>query len=592
MIPIGTDLERRKLPKATLGLILVNFIVFGVELALPDDALLWTVQHFGFGPGNWNPLAPFTSLFLHGDIYHIAFNMLFLWIFGSPVEERIGSKAFLLFYFGGGLASGVLGTVMEWVARPDSTVPGIGASGAISTIMALFLYRCFYARLKMVISPILLPRQVSIPVIPLVLLWFFQNVLMGFVSLHVQTGVGHWAHVGGFVFGIAIGRWKRYGHEGQVEQLRARVLKKLEDGGWEAAEKDLLKLLRKAPDDPEVNHDLARLYAEKKDIGAAERHFTVAAQRFFPTQPLTAAYVALEHETALRKPMQIQYLVKAADALIKACHYEDACAVLSPIAAQPAPSGALAERGLTLFIKLAVHLNRREEAQAAARLFGANFPKSRYLEELKKGMKPGSVFPPAPAGMAAQPAPGVPGEEGAGPRSEEEKEADRLGWIGVFERVFADPAFWLILLALNIFTPFLLPRLYFSGLSPVYLFVLAFGMTVVHRMGSITEMLSLTSGPSEKDARREVELTLWYDRAVRADRGGNYADAVALYERVLAREKANIQARFNLARIYHHKLADAVKARLHYRALAEHTPEEHPFHSEAKEALKALVAPG
>ncbi len=582
MIPVGTDLERRKLPKATLGLIIANAIVFAVELALPEDALKWTFESLGFGPATRNPVAPFSSLFLHGDIYHIAFNMLFLWIFGSPVEERIGSKNFLLYYFGGGLAAGVLGTVMEMIARPDSTVPGIGASGAISAIMALFLYRCFYAKLKMVISPILLPRQVSIPVIPLVLLWFFQDVAMGIVSLKVQTGVGHWAHVGGFAFGIAIGRWKRYGHEGQVEQLRGKVLKKLAGGGWEAAEQDLLKLLKKAPDDPEVNHDLARLYAEKGDAEAASRHYAAAANRFFAIQPLAAAYVVMEHETSLKKPMDVPSLAKAADALMKAYHYDDAHQVLAPLATKPSHSGALAEGALAQYIKLSVHLNRRDDAMNAARLFAANFPRSRYLDELRATRRPGKIFPSAPAQKAAL--------QDAATRSEEAREADRLGWIGVFEHVFADPAFWLIMLGLNIFSPFLLPRLYFSSLSPVYIFVLTFGLTIVHRMGTIGEMLS--NRPSEKEAKREVETIQFYDKAVMADKGGRYADAAALYEKVLAQDKTHLQARFNLARVYHHRLADAAKARMHYRALREHAPEGHPYCSEAQDALKALIPQG
>ncbi len=290
MIPVGTNLERKKFPIATLGLIGTNIFIFVIEMLLPHDVVGWTFQHLGFGPATRNPISLVTSLFLHGDIYHVAFNMLFLWVFGGPVEERIGSRDFLTFYFGAGFVAGILSVVMEMIARPDSTVPGIGASGAISGIMALFLYRCFYAKLKLVITPLFLPHQVNVPVFPLVLLWFFQDVAMGIFSLSVPTGVGHWAHVGGFAFGIGIGRFKRYGHEGQVEQLRSRILQHLSNGGgWKAAEKDLLKLLKKAPDDPEVHHDLARLYAERGETAAAERHDAAAVQRYFSSRNPTAA---------------------------------------------------------------------------------------------------------------------------------------------------------------------------------------------------------------------------------------------------------------------------------------------------------------
>ena len=108
MIPIGTNLKRNKLPVATLAIIGVNVIFFIIEMLLPDDVLIWVVQNFGFGPATRNPLALITHMFLHADIYHITFNMLFLWIFGGPVEERTGTKDFLIYYFGAGIAAGML----------------------------------------------------------------------------------------------------------------------------------------------------------------------------------------------------------------------------------------------------------------------------------------------------------------------------------------------------------------------------------------------------------------------------------------------------------------------------------------------------
>lgn len=178
MIPIGTDLERKKFPAATLAIIGVNVFIFICELLMPEESLIWTFKHLSFGPDTRNPFSPFVSMFLHGNIYHIAFNMLFLWIFGSPIEERIGSRLFLIYYFGAGFAAGVVNVIMEVIARPTSTIGAIGASGAISGIMALFLYRCFFSKVKLVINPILLPRQINIPVIPLVLLWIFQDLIL------------------------------------------------------------------------------------------------------------------------------------------------------------------------------------------------------------------------------------------------------------------------------------------------------------------------------------------------------------------------------------------------------------------------------
>ncbi len=578
MIPVGTNLQRNKLPIATLIIIGVNVLFFVVELLLPDEVLIWVIQNFGFGPATRNPLALVTHMFLHGDIYHIAFNMLFLWVFGGPVEERTGTKNFLMYYFGAGLSAGILNVIMEILARPDSTTPGIGASGAISGVMALFLYRCFYSKLKLVISPILLPRQVNIPVIPLVLFWFFQDLVMGIFSLSSPTGVAHWAHIGGFAFGIVIGRIKRYGHEGQIEQLRGKILKKLEDGGgWKAAEKDLLKLLDIAPEDAEVHHDLARLYADSGQPKLAEKHYQSAAQKYFATEPLNAAYTVLEHMNTLSKPMAIQYHLKAADILSGLNELEDAYKALLPISNQINSKSPIMEKGLVSFIKLCQHLNKKEEAYEGIRIFTENFPNSRYRDEVREAMnlKPGEVFTQVKSKPATL-------------SSREEKDADRLGKIEFFERFFADPVFWSILLFVNIATPVLFPGIYSSRLSPVYLFLISFIMTIVHRMGSISDLWFHISGPSEKKARHEINIKRTFDEAVLSEKKAQFSQAAELYEHVLKTDTKNIQARFNLARMYDKRLNDIPNAKLHYKKLTELLPQDHPFHRDASDALKEL----
>ncbi len=578
MIPVGTNLQRKKLPIATLIIIGVNALFFLIELLLPDEALIWVIQSFGFGPATRNPLALVTHMFLHGDIYHIAFNMLFLWVFGGPVEERTGTRNFIIYYFGAGLSAGVLNVIMEILARPDSTTPCIGASGAISGVMALFLYRCFYSKLKLVISPILLPRQVNIPVIPLVLFWFFQDVLLGIFSLSSPTGVAHWAHIGGFAFGIVIGRIKRYGHEGQIEQLRGKILKKLEDGGgWKAAEKDLLKLLEIAPDDAEVHHDLARLYAEREQPKLAAKHYQSSVQKYFTTEPLNAAYTVLEHMNTLSKPMAMQYHFKAADILSGANELEDAYKVLRPVTDQSSNKSPILEKGLVLYIKLSQHLEKKEEAYAGIKIFMENFPNSKYRNEVRAAvsLKAGNVF------TQVKPKP-------AASSSKEEKEADRLGKIEFFERFFADPVFWSILLFVNIATPIFFPGIYGSQLTPVYLFVAAFIMTIVHRMGSISDLWFHLSRPSEKKVRQEVDTRRSFDDAVMSEKKGQYSQAAELYEQVLRTDIKNIQARFNVARIYEKRLNDIPNAKLHYKKLMELLPQDHPFRRDASDSLKEL----
>ncbi len=582
MIPVGTDLQRKKFPAATLTIIGVNTLIFIYELLMPEASLLWTFQHLSFGPNTRNPFSPFTSMFLHGDSYHIAFNMLFLWIFGGPVEERIGIRWFLIYYFGAGLTAGVVNVVMEVIARPDSTIGAIGASGAISGIMALFLYRCFYSKLKLVINPILLPHQINVPVIPLVLLWIFQDLILGIFSMSRPTGIAHWAHVGGFAFGIIIGRVRRYGHEGRVEQLRLNIMKKLEKGGgWKSVEKELLNLLEIAPHDPEVNHDLARLYVSNNEQKLAEKHFRAAVQRYFVSQPQYGAYAVFEFTDAMSKPMELPYHLKAAEVFVRIGDYESAHKVLSPLTKSAVARGVLAEKSLSLYVRLCLHLKHEDEARVSLRIFQENFPNSKYIHEINIALKKkaGEIFTPPALDAATSPATG---------KDREQREADRLAIIAFVEQVFADPVFWSLLLFSNIASPILFPRLYFSSLSPFYLFMISFVMTIVHRMGSISDLLSMMNAPNEKKIRRDVDLQRCFDDAVIAERKERYSDAVSLYEQVLAADPHNIIARFNVARLYHKKLNKAVFARKHYRLLIEHLTKEHPFYHHAEVSLQEL----
>ncbi|MBI5191554.1 MAG: rhomboid family intramembrane serine protease [Nitrospirae bacterium] len=584
MLPIGSNLQLKKLPRATLAIIGVNIIFFLVESSMSGPTLEWTVRTFGYGPANWwNPVALVTSLFLHGDIYHLVFNMLFFWIFAGPIEERVGSVPFTKYYFIMGFAAGVICTVMEKIARPDSVIPGIGASGAISGVMALFLYRLYYTKMKMVISPILLPRQVDIPVVPLIAFWFLQDFLMGLVSMAVPTGVGHWAHVGGFVGGIVIGKLKGFGEEGRAELLKERIQSKLEKGGgWKAAEKELLKLYNLSPKDPEVNHELARLYMGDGQPQLAERYFLAAATLLFATDPVGGAYVVTECAEALGRPVQLKYHLKAAEAFAGAGEYEEARMALRPFVRSGGGEGPLAEKALLLFIKASRHLGYTDEAYEGVGVLLHDFPDTVHKQAARAAImaETGKVFPPA----RPRPPRAVKEEAAA-----EKKEAEALGWIEVAQGYFADPSLWSILLFLNIAVIVLYPGLYSNKFAPVFIFVAAYLMTIVHRMGDFTEYL-FYFGKSDKQAHEEFEQKKVYSEAVMAEKGGKYEKAAGLYETVLRADRKNAQARLNLARIYHRRLGDEGSARRHYGALIKTLPEGQFFRMEAEEGMRQLPA--
>jgi membrane associated rhomboid family serine protease len=145
----------------------------------------------------------FTSMFLHGGILHIAFNMLFLWIFGNNVEDSMGRPRFLAFY----LLGGIVAAYTQALLTAGSTVPAIGASGAIAGVLGGYLLLYPRARVLTVVLIILFVTIIEIPAAILLVIWFVLQFLpaLGQVTTSAAggEGVAYWAHVGGFAFGLA-----------------------------------------------------------------------------------------------------------------------------------------------------------------------------------------------------------------------------------------------------------------------------------------------------------------------------------------------------------------------------------------------------
>ncbi len=141
-----------------------------------------------------------SSLFLHGGWAHISFNMLFLWIFGNNVEDFLGRTRYLVFYLG----SGVLGSLLHIVLSPNSTIPTVGASGAISGALGAYLVLYPQARVRCLLFLGFFVQIIDVPAILLISVWTVLQFLGGFAGLFADTnlsGVAYWAHVGGFLTG-------------------------------------------------------------------------------------------------------------------------------------------------------------------------------------------------------------------------------------------------------------------------------------------------------------------------------------------------------------------------------------------------------
>lgn len=212
MIPIGDELPSRRVPLVTGGLIAVNVVVFFLELSLGQDVdrffMMWgAVPAFITNPAHypWASLTLLTSMFLHGGWMHLLGNMLYLWIFGDNVEDALGRLGYLLFY----LAAGVMAGLAQVMVAPSSTVPGVGASGAIAGVLAVYLVLYPIAPVRVLVPGFYMMRIVRLPALLVLGFWFVIQLFNGALSLGAATmatgGVAWFAHIGGFLTGLVVG---------------------------------------------------------------------------------------------------------------------------------------------------------------------------------------------------------------------------------------------------------------------------------------------------------------------------------------------------------------------------------------------------
>jgi len=216
MLPVTDDLPLHRTPVAVRLFILTNALVFLFELLLGPalERLFYLfgivparyahpewAMRVGLDPGDYWPFL--TSMFLHGGWVHIFGNMWTLWIFGPKVEERLGTGRFAVFYLAGGLAAGLL----HFATNPDSTVPTVGASGAIAAVMGAYFVLYPYARLVVLVPILFFPLFFEVPAVLYLGVWAllqFFNSTLALATPDQVGGVAWWAHAGGFVAGIGL----------------------------------------------------------------------------------------------------------------------------------------------------------------------------------------------------------------------------------------------------------------------------------------------------------------------------------------------------------------------------------------------------
>ncbi|HLP89560.1 MAG TPA: rhomboid family intramembrane serine protease [Nostocaceae cyanobacterium] len=219
MVPIRDNNPTQITPYVTYGLIAVNVLMFLYEANLPPQELTGFLHlaavvprelSLSFAGISVNQPVPewatlITAQFLHGGLLHLAGNMLFLWVFGNNVEDKLGHAKYLLFY----LSCGVLASLAQWYFSQYSNIPSLGASGAIAGVMGAYILRFPQAEVIGVVPLGFFFPTFRVPAYFFLGFWFLQQAFSGLASLEAPTnvevgGIAYWAHTVGFIFGAIL----------------------------------------------------------------------------------------------------------------------------------------------------------------------------------------------------------------------------------------------------------------------------------------------------------------------------------------------------------------------------------------------------
>ena len=210
MIPLRDENPTHNTPIVTYLLILFNILVFLFQTLLGSNNEAFIYQ-FALIPANVTGMVSpgaifdiFTSMFMHAGLAHIGGNMLYLWIFGDNVEDRLGSFTYLIFY----IIGGVVASLAHILTNPASQIPTVGASGAIAAVLGAYLVLYPSQKVLTLIPLGFWLRITLVPASVVLGLWFVLQLFQGVASLGMPDdvgGVAFWAHIGGFVSGIVLG---------------------------------------------------------------------------------------------------------------------------------------------------------------------------------------------------------------------------------------------------------------------------------------------------------------------------------------------------------------------------------------------------
>ncbi len=203
LLPIGDENPKERVPYVNYTLLAINIAVFFLNFPQPNQYVL---VNYALNPSEPTPVSVIASMFLHANFFHILGNMMFLWIFGDNVEDKLGHVFYAIFYFACGLGA----TLAHILSQPDSTIPTLGASGAISGVVGAYVVMFPHAKVKLLVWFYFFIHVFMVPAFWWIGFWFAQQLIFGVLDISGKGGVAYWAHIGGFVAGAGFGALAKY----------------------------------------------------------------------------------------------------------------------------------------------------------------------------------------------------------------------------------------------------------------------------------------------------------------------------------------------------------------------------------------------
>ncbi len=391
LLPYASDRPPRSRPIVVVSLVLANFLLFGimaVGLARRSDLPVVWFASLSLVPASIRWYAPLTYSFLHEDVFHLSSNMLFLWVFGSSVEDALRWKRFLGVYAISAIVTGLLQALMARVIGGGAQlIPIVGASGAISALVGIFAVRFYRSRIGFVGLPFRVPAVLLIAGATLGEMGVSLYQLTHRSSAIGGQAAAHWAHVGGFILGVCWAQVSRQMQAGRREYLEHDAAEEMEHGSPLAAARRWEEVLRAEPNNLHAAAELAHAWALAGDREQSEPRYRTAIAGMLRSGNKAGAgarYVEMR-EFFPDAALDTLSLFAVARALEESGRTEDALACLEELVrrdpgAREAEIGRL--RAGTLLLR---SLGRPQEAAERLRGFLELYPESSwrpYAEEL------------------------------------------------------------------------------------------------------------------------------------------------------------------------------------------------------------------